>query len=141
MHSVFSFPWVGCLTWVEELSLPYYLAIARKRTDGFMPFPRALVQSEMHQSHPGFELGLPRPFPLRMTLNVSPKDCKLWFLYHTSPLLHAGTQGQWHSLLKGAGYLDETLLPLMWPRRENFHYHITPSIWASSSPHMNPLGF
>ena len=30
----------------KEPILPYYLPIARKNVDGFMPFPRALVQSE-----------------------------------------------------------------------------------------------
>ena len=39
LNSEFSF------SYVKEQSLPYYLLITEKRTDGFMPFPRILTQN------------------------------------------------------------------------------------------------
>ena len=44
---IFSFSKTGCLTKAKEPSLPYYLPIAGARTDGFIPFPKALGQTEM----------------------------------------------------------------------------------------------
>ena len=44
-NSEFSFSDTGCLTKPEELSLPYYLLRAGKRTYEFMRFPGALVPS------------------------------------------------------------------------------------------------
>ena len=46
LNSEFSFSYSGCLTEAKEPSMPYYLLIAGERTDGLMPFPRTLVQSE-----------------------------------------------------------------------------------------------
>ena len=37
LNSEFSFSLTSCLTNTKEPSLPYYLIIAEKRTDGFMP--------------------------------------------------------------------------------------------------------
>ena len=46
--SVFSFSKTGCLTKAKEPILLYYLIITgRERTNGFIPFLRALAQSEM----------------------------------------------------------------------------------------------
>ena len=46
MNSEFSFILTGCPAKVKERNLPYYLHIAEERTDGFMPFPIILEQSE-----------------------------------------------------------------------------------------------
>ena len=44
----FSFSSTGCLTKAKEYRLPYDLRIAEvRRTDGFIPFSTALVQSEI----------------------------------------------------------------------------------------------
>ena len=43
----FSFFRIGCHTKAKEPRLPHYLPIARRRTNGFMLFPRALAQREM----------------------------------------------------------------------------------------------
>ena len=42
----FFFSQTSCLIEAKEPSLPYYFPIAGGRTDGFMPFPEALAQSE-----------------------------------------------------------------------------------------------
>ena len=36
----------GCLTKVKELSLPYYLPITERNTEGFMPLPSVQARSE-----------------------------------------------------------------------------------------------
>ena len=56
----------GYFTKVKEPDLPYYLSIAGRR-DGFMPFPRSLVQSEIEPC-PGFELWSPISFPMTSTV-------------------------------------------------------------------------
>ena len=58
----------GCHTKVKEPNLPYYLLIGWGSTDGIMPFPRALAQSEMQT---GFELTSPIPFPTMITITLS----------------------------------------------------------------------
>ena len=60
----------GCLTKTKESSLPYYLLIAEERKDGFISFPRVLVWSET-QSCSGFELCLPIPFPMMITVTLN----------------------------------------------------------------------
>ena len=69
---------VSYLTKAKGPCLPYYLPIAEERINGFMPFSRALVQSEM-QPHPEFELGSLVPFPMmtKTTLNMLLSLCKL----------------------------------------------------------------
>ena len=47
MNSEFSFSLTSCLIKAEEISLPYYLPIAKGRIIGFIPFPRGLVLCEM----------------------------------------------------------------------------------------------
>ena len=42
---IFFIPLTSCLAIAKEHSLSYYLPIAKGKTDGFMPFPSALVQS------------------------------------------------------------------------------------------------
>ena len=44
---VANFTFTSCQTNAKEISLSYYSLITGRRTDGFMPFPRALAQSEM----------------------------------------------------------------------------------------------
>ena len=46
LNSEFSFFYTGCLIEAKEPYLPYYLLIVG-RTNGYMPFSRALVQREM----------------------------------------------------------------------------------------------
>ena len=46
LNSEFSFFKTDCLNKAKEPNLPNDLPIARERTDGFMPFPRVLAQSE-----------------------------------------------------------------------------------------------
>ena len=50
LNSEFSFNSTGCLTKAKESNLPHNLPIAGKRTDGFMPFAKALVQSETQKA-------------------------------------------------------------------------------------------
>ena len=50
LNSEFSISWTSCLTKAEELSLSYYLSIARGRIIGFIPFPRVLVLCEMQSA-------------------------------------------------------------------------------------------
>ena len=45
-YSWFKFTFPSCLTKTGEPSLPYYLSLAEGKRDGFISFPRALVQSE-----------------------------------------------------------------------------------------------
>ena len=59
-HSKFSFSKTGCLTKTKEPSRPYNLPI----TGGFMPFPRALMQSETQTASSRFELGSLIAFPI-----------------------------------------------------------------------------
>ena len=40
-------------------------------TDGFMPFPRALVWSQVQTACLGFELGVLIPFPSKITIILS----------------------------------------------------------------------
>ena len=47
LNSEFSFSLTSCLSKAEELSLSYYLPIARGRIIGFIPFPRVLMLYEM----------------------------------------------------------------------------------------------
>ena len=69
---------------IKEPNLPYYLLIAERRKDEFIPFPRVLVQSET-QSGLGFELELLFPFltTVTITLNVPPKVGVIVALYAT----------------------------------------------------------
>ena len=59
LNSDFSFSSVGCLTKAKEPCLPNYLLTFERRTDGFVPFPKALLQSETLSVSSGFELKLP----------------------------------------------------------------------------------
>ena len=43
----FSF-YIGCYTKIKELSLPYYLSIARRRIAGCIPYPSVSVQYKMY---------------------------------------------------------------------------------------------
>ena len=74
-NSKFSFSKTGCLTKAKELSLPYYLFIAKgRRTVGFILFPKVSISSmwTTKWSHSGFEPWLLIPFPSIM-LSESPK--------------------------------------------------------------------
>ena len=82
-------PWTRCdlksnlsevkLVWIHVLvallvegpSLPYYLSIAERRTDWFIPFSRALVWNEMQTAFSGFELGSLILFPMTLTIMLS----------------------------------------------------------------------
>ena len=47
LNSEFSFSLTGCQTKAKEPSLPYNITMAGERIDGFMPFLKALAQSQM----------------------------------------------------------------------------------------------
>ena len=66
--SDFSFTLPDCLIKAQELNLPYYQPITRGRKDGFMPFTRTLVQSEMQSVLSWIELRLPISFLTAITI-------------------------------------------------------------------------
>ena len=60
-----------------EMQLICSIAPVNWARDGFMLFPRALVQSECKQTHPGFELGSMISFPMIITIMLRIKrECK-----------------------------------------------------------------
>ena len=66
LNSEFSFSETGYLIKATEHNMPYYLPIARGRTDGFIPFPRG------KQPRSGFELwsSILIPMKVNVTLNM-----------------------------------------------------------------------
>ena len=48
LYSKFSLSKTGCLTKTKEPSLSFKIPIAKRRTDGFMPFSKVQEKSEMH---------------------------------------------------------------------------------------------
>ena len=74
--------WSQSFSITEELKLPYYLPIVF-REPRFMPFQRALAQSETH-SGSGFKLRSPIPFPTTKTIMSS---VPLIYVYPTPPLM------------------------------------------------------
>ena len=72
------FSGTSCLTRAKEHSLSCYLAIIRKRTNGFMLF-------RCKRPYPGFELGSPIPFPTTITMTQSAFPYLQVYIYLTSP--------------------------------------------------------
>ena len=62
--------YTGYPTKAKEPCLPYYLPMTGRRRDGFIPFSRAFVQSEMQTASFRFELSLPIPFPTLVDLHI-----------------------------------------------------------------------
>ena len=58
LNSEFSFSWTGCHTNAKELSLPYYLPIAREREKRWIhAFPKGMsAKGKYKKSHPKFQL-------------------------------------------------------------------------------------
>ena len=70
LNSEFSFSKTSCLTKSEEISLPYYLPIARGRIIG--------CYVKCNQPRPGFELVSPCPFPTTITIRcITILECGL----------------------------------------------------------------
>ena len=70
MNSEFSFSLTGCYANVKEPIMPYYLHIAGRRIIGFIPFLKGRVLALCKQPRLGFELELPCPFFMAVTITT-----------------------------------------------------------------------
>ena len=70
LNSEFFFSHTNCHTKVIELSLPYYLPIARGKIVGFILFISILALWKCKYLCPGFELGSPCSFPTTIAITL-----------------------------------------------------------------------
>ena len=73
-----SFPYTGSLTKAKELKLSNFLLISRKRTDWFMPFPRATAWKETRTASTTSWTSVAIPFPATITVIFSTPQEILW---------------------------------------------------------------
>ena len=117
LNSYFSFFYAGFLTKTREPSMPHYLPIVVRRSGGFMSFQEYSCEVKFKQLHPGFELGLSIPFPIRIIVMLCTKSIVGLLMCSVS---HDRTDGTWkvssytscvdtdHALRKGqAWWMDK----------------------------------